>query len=196
MDFTFLIGTLMSLVAPRPSGPVAGAPSLVVIDRLDPTRCGGHDVRVRRTGKAAVDADFAAAMTLDAPRGLDFERHPDREPKRLRAFIDASSKAFGAARDRYLTIFRDAHATAQARVEAIARIAQLDHRYGELFETIEVPADVRRGPNGAEASVAMCDLIGEKAWTLHALGDDAATICRKTAIELKLGPGWWDDACR
>jgi hypothetical protein len=184
-----------------PAGALPGAASLVVADTADATHCGGRDVTVRALPRATagVEPELIVAMTLDAPRGLDFDpQHEDAQKaseKRFSDWFTDATKKMSVARRLYDNRLTDVRAHAADRVVAIARIAQLDRRFADLIARMEIPASVRTGAYAADATAAFCDAVTEKAQPLYDKADDDAKACRKAAADAKLGPGWWDVAC-
>jgi hypothetical protein len=178
-------------------GPLPGAPGLLVVDRANPTHCGGRDVTVRRRGHGdGGEPELVIAMTIDAPRGLDFgPAHEKASQKKLLAWITDATKKVAAARAMYLARFEDAHASAADRVAASARIVQLERRFADVIGHIEIPLSMRTGDYAADTSAVFCDAAAEKADAVYDAADTAATACRKAAADGNVGPGWWDTAC-
>ena len=194
------------LVAPPPRaapapGPVPGMPSLTVTVKKDATRCGGHAILVtaKRGKPAPADADFIAAMTIDSPRGLDFDRDHEaasaRSTKRFNDFIEDSTRKMGTARDRYTKAFADAGTNAAAQVVAAARITQLDRRFADVLTSIEIPVNVRASGFAEEAGNEFCNAMAERAQPLDARADQDAQKCRELAASGQVGAGWWDAVC-
>jgi hypothetical protein len=188
---------------PVSDGPVPGAPSLVVTSAPDPTRCGGVAVTVRATrarGRPPVDPELVAALTLDGPRGLDFDAaHPDAQrasTAKLGAWLTAATRSMQAAIELYQRRAADKDAPPDARVEAMAHIAQVERRFAEVIARMEIPRSVRTGPYAADATRAFCEALADKAEPLVDQADEAAAACRKAAADARLPAGWWDDVCR
>src|SRR5579862_3905664 len=181
--------------AAPPDGPVAGAPFLVVSDHADATHCGGHDVRVRALeGRGnGGELELVAAMTIDSPRGLDFDpAHKaavQASQKRFSDWFTDATKKMGAARDVYMARFTDAKATPTDKTAAIARIVQLDRRFADVISYMEIPRSVRSGQFAADATQAFCDALDEKAKPLDDKADADAATCRQAAIDGKVGAG-------
>ncbi len=186
---------------PVTAGPVPGEPGLTVRSATDATHCGGLDVTVRLTrGKVpAADRDFAAAMLIDAPRGLDMDpaHKPRRDAamKKFNAFIEDATKKMAAANARYEHIAGDTSAQPEDRVIAAARIAQINRRYAEILARMEIPRALRSGPYAADTTAAFCDALAVQAAPLLDKADEAATVCRDRAANVSLPASWWTPVC-
>src|SRR5690348_27295 len=111
--------------------PVPGAPSLITRTDADATHCGGFDVTVRASRDAkSLEPELVAALTIDAPRGLDFD--PDHAKaqqasvKRFGKWFADAMATLDKAHKRYEARAADTSLVPAARVEAIARLVQLD----------------------------------------------------------------------
>jgi hypothetical protein len=174
---------------------------LVVSDKADATHCGGRDVTVRGSSRRGdgVEPELVAAMTLDAPRGLDFDvahtQAREASIKKFDAWFNDAANRMSAARTLYTDRLTDTRAHAADRVVAQARIVQLDRRFADLVARMEIPVSIRTGQYAADATAAFCDALAEKAQPLYDKADEDAKACRKASAAAKVGTGWWDVAC-
>jgi hypothetical protein len=188
---------------PRPLlGPVPGASSYVLDQRVAPTYCGGLRVVVRHDHvgtSRAIDPELVAVLELTGPTGLDFSSdHPDvarASSKAFQTWFERTMRTVRAARARYERQALDTHATAQARVEAAARMVIIYRRFADVLTWMELPANVRTGPYARDAAKIFCDTLADKAAPLRAKAAEAAEACARFSADGGVGPGWWSRPC-
>lgn len=180
-------------------GALPGAPALVVSRAADRTHCDGVAITVRhRRGAVDPEPELAAVMTLEPPRGLDFDPRPSHataraaSERRFTKFVTDAIATLQAAHVRYEADARRA-ATLELRIAATARLVQVDRRFAELLATMQIPESVRTGEFAVDASAAFCDALADKATPLADRADQEATSCRDLATGL--APGWWTPVC-
>lgn len=177
------------------TGPVPGATGYSIDDKADDTYCGGHKLTLHAPKKRPkdVDAEMDAMLRITAPTGLDFTaEHADATRKKLDKWFTAAVTTAMAAQSLYEKRATDDKATDAARVEAIARLAIVHHRFADVLARMPIPASVRRMP---EAVTAYCDTLAEKAQPLWQKAYEAAGVCAKKAADARLAPGWWAPVC-
>jgi hypothetical protein len=180
----------------RPSpGPLAGFPGLLVEVTPQDTSCGGIHVQVVRRGRTTVDRRVVAALTLAPVRGLDFAARPEESRRVFAHWLERFQTLLREALEAQAAIARDVTAPVRDRVQARAYGVELYRQAAIALAFMEVPADVRAGPNGADKVVAFCTAMAEQAAPLAEAAAATAAVCRDSAGKVGVGPGPWDDVC-
>jgi hypothetical protein len=159
------------------TGPVPGAPGLVVAAKPDATYCGGTAVSVVVKSAAGLDPELVAALTIEAPH----------DPDSLRAFVTASTAKVQAARELYVKRAKT------DRAASLARIAQVMRRFAEVMIRFPIPQNVRTGVDAADNTAAFCEQLESVAEPLLTKAEEAAALCRDAGKAA--GAGWWNAAC-
>lgn len=184
------------------SGDVAGLPGWKIQRKPDAAYCGGIKI-VTTSGKKKLPADdqpMANVFALEFPTGLDFDPDPkhtrrrEASLKKFNDFVQQMTKVGGMAKKHYEGWIADGSRDAEAKVRAMARIAQIQMRMASLIARAEIPKDVRSGEMKEEKMAAFCDKLSEVAEPLLAQAEEATRVCNE---KLSLAPsaGWWTTVC-
>ena len=178
------------------AGVIPGMPGFQIVHRVDPRRCGGIAVEVRRTAQPidAADASLADIFAIRFPTGLDFSGK-NKEPslKSFDEWVQDFSRRGAAARGTYSQRMQADGATLEQRVVAAARIVQMQRHLASTIVRAEIPVDVRTGELADEKVAAFCDRFEAIAEAIMLAGEGAAKVCTDHAAGLR--PGWWTRVC-
>jgi hypothetical protein len=177
------------------AGPIAGMPGYSIVHRSDATHCGGVAVEVwQRAGIANDDVALASVLELKFPTGLDFsERKKDASLKTFNAWVEHMRSTGAVARGFYSQLIQDQKSTIQDRLEASARIVQVQRHLASTIVRAEIPLDVRSGDYAAEKTEAFCEQLASVAEPIVLTAEGAAKVCAEHAAAAQ--PGWWSNVC-
>jgi len=183
-------------VAAQPSTTLL--PGTVGLSQKDvPVRnaCGGAFRSIKQVKKGDA-ATFVVAMTHARLTGLDMDpARPARAKVRLKPFgawFKPLAQRFGAGRKVQERAIFDPAATAQTKAEAAARMVLLLEQAALLIDTVEIPANVRKLPETADA---FCDTLDEHAEPLRNNAAEARQACARIIADGALPVGWWTPVC-
>jgi hypothetical protein len=183
---------------PAPPAEIAGAPQLVVRSVKNASYCGGLAVTIRldkKTRATVIEPELVAALTFEAPTGLDFsESHREASKKRFETFMKELMERGQTARKLYSQRLDDPNVSQQDKGVALARLVQIQRRFAELLLRLEIPRDVRTGSLAADKISAFCDTLAGTAQPLLDRIDETIERCRGVA-EMADTKEWWTTVC-
>jgi hypothetical protein len=184
---------------PFASGPLPGAPGLVIKTRPSTKHCGGTAISAtvkKSRSISAPDPELAAVFVLAFPTKLDFDpKNADRRRaslKKFDAWFEAFTRASTAANEHYSAIVRDPARAPADRIAAAARVTLAARWAAHVIARAPIPAAVAKIPEAAEI---YCDTLLDKGEPLSAFADDAARACRDLVTSTSAGDGWWTAVC-
>lgn len=186
----------------RDEGEVAGLDGWKNQRKADATHCGGFSIVTTR-GKKKVAADAQPLVDVYAlafPTNLNFDPDPknkktkEASQKKFNDFVETMKKVGGTATSFYEAWFTDSARDITAKIQAAARIAQIDMRLASMLARAEIPKDVRTGEFADDKKAAFCDKMLEVAEPLLDRAEDATNICA-TKLEQAPSTGWWTSVC-
>ena len=183
------------------AGPVPGLAARAISLEADRWRCGETAiVTTQIAGQPVAEADepLAAVYELAFPAGLDFSAErpaaKDASTARIQQFLEDLTAVAGVARSSYEALATGG-SDAQAKVTAMARLAQSYRRIASTLMRAEVPLDVRGGEFADDKRAAYCDTLATQGESFLDLADQVAAACAKVAADAKLAAGWWTAVC-
>jgi hypothetical protein len=147
--------------------------------------------------KRGDDPAMVAALTYPRISGLEFDpakgsKVVQASMRKFETWLKNLHTEFDAARKvQEQVVFADG-TTAQAKVEAVARMAILLDQAVMLIESPAMPASLRKTP---EAVDIFCDRMLEVAEPIRAQAKDARAACARTIADHAVPAGWWSDIC-
>jgi hypothetical protein len=183
---------------PFASGPLPGAPTIVIKAKASKSYCGGValSAKVKKSKKLSpADKELAAVFAISFPKGLDFDPSHELAQKESTKKFDAWYGKFKAASiaagARYFAIMRDTNAAPLDKVVAAARIVQVSRWSSQVIARGQIAKSVAKYP---EAIDIYCQALEDKAEPLEAGAQDEAEHCRRLAAAANV-EGWWDEVC-
>jgi hypothetical protein len=175
-------------------GPVPGLDGYVTALVSDAGFCGGRRQETYRSSTLpSAEQQPLADMYADAlvfPRNLDFLHDRDASDAVLNAwFANMKSTAEGAVEHYTMTL-----ADQRPRLEAMARMAQVQFRAASLLARAAIPPDVSTGELAADKMDAYCDALHSLVWPLLEKAEEGARMCGDRAADAGL-QGWWTEIC-
>lgn|GEM_PF-4230349 len=186
----------------RDDGEVAGLDGWKTQRKADATYCGGFKIVTTRGKKkvAADDQPLVDVYALAFPTNLNFDPDPKNKKakeaslKKFNDFTETMQKVGGTATKFYEGWFTDSARDISAKIQAAARIAQINTRLASILARAEIPKDVRTGEFADDKKAAFCDKLLEVAEPLASRAQDATNVCA-TKLEKAPSTGWWTSVC-
>lgn len=175
--------------------PVPGTVGLVVREAPVKDAC-APTIRIVRQVKRGDDRALVAMLTFARITGLDVgSRDTSRsraDGQRFQRWTQELVRRMEAATRAQEQVAARAGAPPADRVVAAARIAQIMDHAAHLLGSLEVPRSLRAMP---DAVTIYCEQLTQYADAMRQRADDARDLCRKTAADHQLPPGWWTPVC-
>lgn len=179
------------------SGPLPGAPTIVIKAKPAKTYCGGValSAKIKKSKKLQpADKELAAVFALSFPTGLDFDPSHEfastKSAKKFDAWYTKFNDATTDAAKHYGEVL-SASSAPMDRVIAAARVVQVVRWSAQVIARGQIAKHIAKYP---EAVDIYCDTLEDKAEPLEAFAQDAVQQCRRLAADAKL-EGWWDQVC-